>query len=108
MQDLRVVVMARSPDSNDAREKLKQVQAKLRAGHVLNPYRVLSIPDDASSTEIRLAYKKLALKYHPDKAEVKETAAAVFKMVSEANTILSDEDKKREYDTRRAILRGRR
>lgn len=100
--------MARSPDSGDAREKMRLVQAKLRSGYGLNPYRVLCVREDASPTDIRVSYKKLALKYHPDKAEVKETAAAVFKMISEANSILSDEEKKREYDMRKAILRARR
>ena len=62
-------------------------------------YKVLGISKDASSAEIKKAYRKLAIKYHPDKnKENKEAAAEKFKEIAEAYDVLSDEEKKRNYD----------
>ncbi|GMH40737.1 hypothetical protein BSKO_08641 [Bryopsis sp. KO-2023] len=108
LQDLRAVVAAKCSESSEAHEKMKVAQVRLRSGHPLEAYKVLSVPEDASPAEIRVAYKRLALKYHPDKAECKETSAIIFKMIAEANTILSDIDKKREHDLTRAVLKSRR
>ena len=63
-------------------------------------YAVLGVSKNASSKEIKSAYRKLALKYHPDKVpeEEKEKAEEIFVRVSEAYAILSDEDKRKVYD----------
>jgi len=62
-------------------------------------YKILGISKNASSVEIKKAYRKLAIKYHPDKnKENKEAAAEKFKEIAEAYDVLSDEDKKRNYD----------
>lgn len=62
-------------------------------------YKVLGLDRGASDAEISKAYKKLALKYHPDKnQDDKENAEAVFKRISEAYSTLSDPEKKKMYD----------
>lgn len=61
-------------------------------------YEVLGVARDASEAEIRRAFRKLALQYHPDVAKDKATAEARFKELNEANEVLSDPEKRRRYD----------
>ena len=62
-------------------------------------YQVLGVSRDADDAEIRKAYRKLAMKHHPDRNPDNEEAADKFKAVSEAYAVLSDADKRRQYDT---------
>ena len=61
-------------------------------------YKILNLTRTASQDEIKKAYRKLALKYHPDKNSGDAEAEAKFKEVSEAYEILSDEKKRQIYD----------
>tara|TARA_B000000565_G_C23736425_1_gene359212 strand:+ start:217 stop:648 length:432 start_codon:yes stop_codon:yes gene_type:complete len=62
-------------------------------------YSILEINKNATKDEIKSSYKRLALKYHPDKNQInKEEAEDKFKEISEAYEVLSDESKKRNYD----------
>ncbi|MGN0335046.1 MAG: molecular chaperone DnaJ [Lachnospiraceae bacterium] len=61
-------------------------------------YEVLGVSKNASDSEIKSAYRKLAKKYHPDMNPGDETAEKKFKEASEAYAILSDADKRRQYD----------
>ena len=64
-------------------------------------YEILGINKNATPDEIRKAYKKLAIKWHPDKnPDNKEQAEAKFKEISEAYSVLSDPQKKNDYDNR--------
>ena len=61
-------------------------------------YDVLGVTKSASKDEIKKAYRKLALKYHPDKTKGDKTSEEKFKEASEAYHVLSDEKRKTNYD----------
>ena len=61
-------------------------------------YKLLKISKTATVDEIKKAYRKKALKYHPDKNQGDKHAEEMFKKVSEAYEVLSDENKRRMYD----------
>jgi len=61
-------------------------------------YKILGIERTANQGQIKHAYRKLAIKYHPDKNPGNDDAAEMFKEVSTAYAVLSDPNKKRQYD----------
>ena len=61
-------------------------------------YEILGISKSASQAEIKKAYRKMAIKYHPDKNPDDKDAEEKFKLAAEAYEILSDENKKARYD----------
>jgi molecular chaperone DnaJ len=69
-------------------------------------YAALGVTKDASSADIKKAYRKLARELHPDKNPGNTQAEARFKDVSEAYDVLSDEAKRKEYDETRSLFAG--
>ena len=63
-----------------------------------NYYQTLEIDENASSDEIKKAYRKLSLKYHPDKNPNDPETVKKFQTITEAYETLGDKDKKRQYD----------
>jgi curved DNA-binding protein len=62
-------------------------------------YQLLGVAKTASADEIKKAYRKLAIKYHPDKNPGDKQAEEKFKEISEAYAVLSDPEKRQQYDT---------
>jgi curved DNA-binding protein len=61
-------------------------------------YQILGVTKESSPAETKKAYRKLAFKYHPDKNKGDKEAEEKFKQISEAYAVLSDPEKKKQYD----------
>ena len=67
-------------------------------------YKVLGVDKEAPKDSIKRAYRKLAQKFHPDANKGDKGAEQRFKEISEAHSVLSNDDKRREYDQMRAFV----
>ena len=61
-------------------------------------YEVLGVSKSASESEIKKAYRKLALQYHPDKNQGDKRSEEQFKRIADAYSVLGDANKKKKYD----------
>ncbi|BDA47764.1 DnaJ homolog subfamily C member 7 [Coccomyxa sp. Obi] len=79
---------------------LRHAKTELKKSKRVDYYKLLDISQDASENDIKKAYKRAALRYHPDKAvaEEREEAEKKFKQVGAAHAILSDPAKRQKYD----------
>jgi molecular chaperone DnaJ len=66
-------------------------------------YQVLGVPDSAGQEDIKKAYRRLAKQYHPDANPNNPSAAERFKEISEAHAVLSDGEKRKQYDQMRRL-----
>ena len=64
----------------------------------MNYYEILGVSINADENEIKSKYRKLAMKYHPDRNPDDKKAEEMFKKVSEAYEVLGDKEKRKEYD----------
>jgi DnaJ-class molecular chaperone len=69
------------------------------SGNRRDYYEVLELSKECSPSEIKQAYRKLARQYHPDVNNGDTASEEKFKEVSEAYAVLSNEEKRRQYDT---------
>lgn len=84
------------PQNRDMQQELRNAKLELKKSQRKDYYKILCLTKDAGEMEIRRAYKKMALKWHPDKhqGEDKDEAEKAFKDVNEAYAVLSDKKKK--------------
>ena len=87
----------------DVKSRIKKAKVALKRAGKKDLYAILGVSQGADENEIKKAYKKAALKYHPDKQATKsekdrEAAIAQFKNINEAYEVLSDAEKKKKYD----------
>lgn len=83
----------------------KFIEVKLVLSSEKNLYEILEISPSASDSAIKSAYRKLARKHHPDLNSGSELSIKKFKEVTEAYEILSDRDKKKNYDLLRGVYK---
>ncbi|XP_011620841.1 dnaJ protein P58IPK homolog B isoform X1 [Amborella trichopoda] len=89
----------KSPQDMSIREALMRAEKSLKLSKRKDWYKILGISRTASIAEIKRAYKKLALQWHPDKnVDNREEAETKFREIAEAYEILGDEDKRVRYD----------
>jgi molecular chaperone DnaJ len=62
-------------------------------------YDLLGVSKGASDADLKKAYRRLAMKYHPDRNKGDKSAEAKFKEINEAYQVLSDAQKRKQYDT---------
>ncbi|GBC62989.1 integrase [Desulfonema ishimotonii] len=62
-------------------------------------YKILGVSKNASDSDIKKVYRKLAMKYHPDHTKGDKAGEEKFKQISEAYAVLSDREKRKQYDT---------
>mmetsp|Transcript_41887 Transcript_41887/g.99368 ORF Transcript_41887/g.99368 Transcript_41887/m.99368 type:complete len:784 (-) Transcript_41887:1144-3495(-) len=88
------------PDTNGLDELVRKAKLELKKSLRVDYYKVLGVCKDAGDADIKKAYRKAALKEHPDKVPLEEREAAEkrFKLLGEAHAILSDPRKRQQYD----------
>src|SRR5512144_1894165 len=66
-------------------------------------YKALGVSESATPEDLKKAYRRLAKRYHPDANPNNPSAAERFKEISEAHSVLSDPDKRKQYDQMRRL-----
>lgn len=91
------------PSNRDAIKMLEEAKKKEKIAKKRDYYKILDLKPDANENDIRRAYKKLALKWHPDRnnesEEQKQMAEKTFRDINDAYSVLSDAKKKQQYDS---------
>ena len=104
IEDYEKVAEMMDNATDSVKEKIKKAKVALKRAGRKNFYKILGVSNGATEAELKKSYKKMALKYHPDRMSGKseaerEMATAKFKEVNEAYEVLSDPEKKRRYDS---------
>lgn len=98
VEDLKLAAQ-RSPQDMNIREVLMRAEKSLKMSKRKDWYKILGVSKTASVAEIKRAYKKLALQWHPDKnVDNREEAEAKFREIAAAYEVLGDEEKRTRYD----------
>ncbi|CAL9202386.1 unnamed protein product [Musa hybrid cultivar] len=98
VEDLKIAAQ-KSPQDMNIREALMRAEKSLKLSKRKDWYKILGVSKTASVAEIKRAYKKLALQWHPDKnVDNREEAEAKFQEIAAAYEVLGDEEKRVRYD----------
>lgn len=98
VEDLKAAAQ-KSPQDMSVREALMRAEKALKLSKRKDWYKILGVSKTASVAEIKRAYKKLALQWHPDKnADNREEAENKFREIAAAYEVLGDEEKRMRYD----------
>lgn len=87
------------PSNREVKEAVRNAEKQLKLSKRKDYYKILGVEKHADEYEIKKAYRKLALVYHPDKNPDNPEADAKFKEIGEAYSILSDPQKRRRFDS---------
>lgn len=91
--------MEMAPEDNALRKELKDAELEVKKAQRKDYYAILGVDKNASDTDLKKAYRRQALVFHPDKNPDNPEAAEKFKDVGEAYEILSDSQKRARYDS---------
>ncbi|CAL9138535.1 unnamed protein product [Musa acuminata var. zebrina] len=98
VEDLKIAAQ-KSPQDMNIREALMRAEKSLKLSKRKDWYKILGVSKTASVAEIKRAYKKLALQWHPDKnVDNRAEAEAKFQEIAAAYEVLGDEEKRVRYD----------
>lgn len=92
-----------APQTAGLREKVRAAQLEIKKAKRKNYYEILGVDKGAGESEVKKAYRKKAILWHPDKhanstEEEQKTAEATFKDIGEAYGVLSDQQKRKMYE----------
>jgi DnaJ family protein C protein 7 len=88
-----------NPEEPNIAKDIRYAELELKKSKRKDYYKILGVEKDAGETEIKKAYRKLAIVHHPDKNPGDEQAAERFKEIQEAHETLSDSQKRARYDS---------
>jgi DnaJ family protein C protein 7 len=97
VRDYKAVAEANPTESN-IQEDIRKAEFELKKAQRKDYYKILGVDKDASEQDIKKAYRKMAIKYHPDKNQDGEAGDEKFKEIGEAYETLSDPQKRAAYD----------
>lgn len=92
------------PSEPGLAKELRSAEIELKKASRKDYYKILGVEKDANDSEIKKAYRKLAIVHHPDKNPEDESAAERFKDVGEAYECLSDSEKRARYDSGQDLI----
>lgn len=98
------------PDDQELLRNLHDAEHKAKHAAMKDYYAILDVPRDAKADQIKKAYRKQALKWHPDrwrKKDEKERAQQKFKDVNEANEVLTNSSLRRRYDAGEDVYKNK-
>lgn len=91
-------LMEADPADGSIQKELRRAEIELKKSQRKDFYKILGVPKDADDNQIKKAYRRLAIQYHPDKNPGNLEAENKFKDISEAYETLSDPQKRARYD----------